>query len=353
MRARSTAAALHALLAASAISAQVQPPNAADLYEQAFAELRAAMRLHTQDAVRFEPLGLGDAAALRQSPWPELLAKTAVARGLFAQAARTERCVFGEARMSPRVSHVKWWTELGTMRGLIRSQAYGRLADDADAAVVAAETLLAHGRHFAQQDKVLSSSLAMATAKDALELLEATLQQHTGEKISPASLQRAQRALRRYQAVRPTPQRLFDQMVADARSALSSALAPDEGGQDPTRAALDRAVEIVAEVYAPVRTADADDIGESIGATEKRLEALKAKTHRRTAAAKRAAGQREVVATVMAASVCSGASYLLDAWAKHHRTLTRVQAQLRARAARPPQEEAPRADAPRRRGGGR
>ena len=240
-----------ALVACAGLPAQAKLPNAAELYSKAYAELQKELRLGTAEAADYPLVEEPDPAAFRRAPWPALLAKTAVARSLFEQAAASERCVLP----TKPGALVDTMVQMGTMQRFVVAHAYSELKVLPDQTVADTVALLGHARHLSSQRRLLYSALALNFATTTLELCEATLRMHTNPPLPARSLRRLRKAVDRYKERSADLAELADQQCDRAREDLDAALAAAELDSGAVAEAKLRARKLVADYYRLLRKA--------------------------------------------------------------------------------------------------
>lgn len=315
------------LLCSIALRAQRSPPNAADLYSKAYAELQKELRLGTAEAADYPLVEAPDPAAFRRAPWPALLAKTAVARSLFEQAAASERCVL-PTKPGALVDTV---VQMGTMQRFVVAHAYSEMKVLPDQTVADTVALLGHARHLSSQRRLLYSALALNFATKTLALCEATLRANTNPPLPARALRRLRRAVDRYKERCADLAALADQQRERAREDLDAALAAAELGPETATEAKRRTLELVADFYGLLRNARGSkpqDLAQLEAAFAAKLK-------------KQSGGERllrlldgdkaEALASALASLVCSSSVELFTTWSEHAAQLDRVEALLKAR----------------------
>lgn len=313
--------------------AQEPSPDAATIYRRAFAALREALRLDTEDPVDYPWVDEPSAAVFSQAPWPELIARTAVARTLFAQASAVRECAFdqptGELGLADEVQERV--ADFRALQTFVVAHAFTVVASRPEVAVSDVEALFACARHLEQQPGLFAALLATDFADGAARVCDTIAAAPVEPATRRAILQRTLTALAARERTRSDLPKLAARAIVDADKLLSLLVEPDSQNGASIRAAKKRARELVQELVEPLRTAKAGAGEELKKTTAKHLEKLKARYRGQRTNEVLASGTGEALAAVLASLVAPNSAALFDQWERHGERLAALKATLRRR----------------------
>ncbi|MFN3243388.1 MAG: hypothetical protein ACE37K_17935 [Planctomycetota bacterium] len=274
--------------------------------------------------------------------WQQILSKTAVARGLFAQATTLPHCEFAapDGRRGDEVRERV--AAFARMRTLLQANAWANLAARPEVTLADCMTMLAHAAHLDAQGHLFPSMYAMAFAGDALEIATVTLDRHRDRGLPRKTLERLVEAIRRRGARRPGPPRFADLSMADWRATLDSTIEDADQNQPALRAAKARALEMLGDFIEPMRTAGADDQQRVRRATRSYMASLKARFGKARVTNVIESGSGEALAAALATMVAHDPAGIMKEWTEEHAQLAALESGVRKLLAALPKEAAER-----------
>ncbi|MFK7741010.1 MAG: hypothetical protein AB8H80_11875 [Planctomycetota bacterium] len=256
---------------------QTQPPDAAPLYRQAIAEMKAALGDIDGWGPDLPMIDDNPKAEYLTEEWVTLVDKSATARMLFEQATRRKSCRFDAKSASKQGEILDSLTAMTSLRELVAADAWQRLKKQPETTLRICEHLIDHAGHLGQDSSLWGTQLRFAVADSSILLWQAVLAGDRGASLGRTNLERALATIDRHRARRPTTAALAERCLADARMLLEITISEIKPERAAVTAAKERVLELVGELLAPLRTAAPIDVATLKKRTNERIGRWKAK----------------------------------------------------------------------------